>query len=125
MWQDGNFQYSNKVLQVIADNYTTLYADGLCFKEGDRITDYNSIAEFLCDFDYALSSLGVKWDGLIKEFKEYRSLNRYQRIIIASILGIPDIDLINKYHFRNPEKLRIIALSRMKKFLNGVDKSKK
>jgi hypothetical protein len=121
MRDDIIYKYSNKVLQVLADNYTTLYADGICFKSDDRITDYNSIAEFLCDFDHALSSLGEKWDGLVKEFKDYRSLNRYQRIIIASILGITDNDLVDNYHFRNPEKLRIIALSRMKKFLNGVN----
>jgi hypothetical protein len=113
-----NFRYSSKVLRCIAENYSSLYEDGLCFS--DRVIDSFELAEFVADFDFALSSLGQNWDGINgHEFKDFRSYSRFQRIVIADILGIPDNELIEKYHFINPERLRGISYSRMRKYLNG------
>lgn len=116
--RDVFYRYSNKVLRCLAEQYITLYEDGLSFKEGDRITDTNSIAEYLADFDYGLSHLGRKF-VLLDDFKEYRSWNRFQRVVIADIFGVVDSDLIGRYHFINPQRLRELSYSMMKRFLNG------
>jgi hypothetical protein len=118
MRDDLIYLYSNKVLRCIAEQYFTLYLDGVSFKEGDRITDSASISEYLADFERGVSHLGQKW-VLLNDFKEYRSWNRLQRIVAADIFGIPDNILEDKYHFINPERLRQIAYSRVKRFLNG------
>lgn len=123
MWANEIYLYSNKVLKTIAENYSSLYTDGLSFREGNRITDVSTIAEYLCDFDNALSSLGRKWVGLLgREFKDFRRYNKFQRIIISVILGVTDEELV-RLHFYDIERLRSVSFSKMVCFLNGVDKS--
>ena len=111
-----DFRYSSKALRCIAENYVNLYDDGLSFK--DTIIDGFELAEFIADFQRGVSSLGSKF-VLLSDFKDYHSFNRFQRIVYADIFNITDSELWERYNFVNPERLRQISYSRMRKFLNG------
>ncbi len=115
-----DFRYSNKVLQCIAENYINLYDDGLSFK--NTVIDGFELAEFIADFQYGVSHIGSKFI-LLPEFKDY-NCNRFQRIIYADIYGLQNEELVDKYQFFNPERLRQIAYSKVKRFLNGIDNEK-
>lgn len=117
-WSGPDFHYSIKVLKTIAENYIELYEEGLSFREGDVITNSFSIAEYHADFDQALSSLGKKWELKGLSFKDYRHYNKFQRIVVADILGVSDEEL-KRLRFRDIIELRKIAYGRMKLFLNG------
>jgi len=114
-----DFRYSNRILQTIAENYINLYDDGLSFK--DTVIDGFELSEFIADFQYGVSHIGSKF-VLLNDFKDYHSYNRFQRIIYADIFSIPDDDLIDKYQFFNPERLRQASYGKIKRFLNGLDK---
>jgi hypothetical protein len=113
-----DYRYSVRVLKAIAEDYGSVYEDGLSFKDGDRITDPSVLAEYLCDFEQALSSLGRKWEGLTSlEFKCYYKYSIYQRVIISDILGILPEEL-EKY-IKEAESLKRYAYHLMKQYLNG------
>jgi hypothetical protein len=115
-----NFRYSNRVLRTIAENYLQLYLDGLSFK--DTVIDGFELAEFICDFENGVSSLGSKF-VLLPEFKDY-NCNQFQKIIYADIFNIQDSELFERYHIVNPERMRHISYSKIKRYLNGIDNKK-
>jgi len=82
-----DFYYSRKLLQVIAENYETLYSDGLPVSLTQVVTNPNSVAEFKADFDHALNEIGRgKWRGYPEKL---RGFGKFQRLIISDIYGLP------------------------------------
>ena len=122
MWDNdtGIYRYSSRVLQVIAQCYQSLYVDGLTFRPEHTMTNPLGLVEFRVDFDNALDGIGrVRWRGVDSpDFKSYRNYGRFQRIVIADILGITDEEL-TRLRYENIPRLRGIAYSLMVKYLNG------
>ena len=125
MWDNdtGIYYYSSRVLKTIAECYQLLYDDGLSFRPGSTLTDPQAIAEYRADFDVALDHIGVgDWYGVFSpDFKHYRNYGRFQRIVIADILGITDEEL-TRLHYENIPRLRGYAYHLMVKYLNGEDR---
>ena len=122
MWNNdtGIYRYSSHVLKTIAECYQVLYVDGLTFRPEHTMTNPLGLAEFRADFDTALSGIGrTQWRGVSSpEFKHYRNYGRYQRIVIADILGITDEELV-RLRYQDIPRLRGIAYYLMAKWLNG------
>uniref|UniRef100_A0A6M3LWG1 Uncharacterized protein n=1 Tax=viral metagenome TaxID=1070528 RepID=A0A6M3LWG1_9ZZZZ len=116
-WDNDEYTYSSRVLRIIAESYIALY-DGVSFRVGQILTDPLGIAEFRADFDNALSSIGSKWRLNGSDFKHYHKYSPLQRAVIADIFDIPDSDLM-KSGFYDIKKMKVIAYSKMKRFLNG------
>ena len=119
-WINDKYFYSTGALKSIAENYLRIY-EGLPLSWRTEIYNPWAIAEYKADFDRALRGIGKgKWDGEIKDFKHYRNFGRCQRIIIAGILGISDVELM-RMRFYNIPQLRGYAYYLMKMYLNGDD----
>lgn len=116
MWVGDQFFYSKRLLKIIAENYCNIY-EGLPLSSGVEVTNPWAIAEYKADFERALQSIGRgKWDGEVTEFKHYRNYGKLQRIVIADILGIRDIELEGFY---SVPRLRGYAYYLMCLFLNN------
>lgn len=117
-WVGDTFLYSSKLLRVIAENYVCLY-DGIPTWQSE-ITRIWDIAEFKADFDMALDAIGTgDWHGIGGlELKSYIYFDRIQQSVIADILQVEDRELA-RCGFYDISRLRVIAYSRMKSFLNG------
>ena len=108
MWNGDQFIYTQNLLRVIAENYTTLY-DGLPTLNGE-ITNPLGLAELKADFDNALSSIGYrKWEGI-----EGKGYSRLQRAVISDIMG----KQFNYDRNKAYSKMKIF-LNTGKRFLNG------
>lgn len=117
MWVDDNFFYTPGLLKAIGKSYLKIY-DGLP-RLGWELTNPQELAELIADFDMALSSLGRKWEFSDGSFSHYRQFSKTQRVVIADILDVGDIELL-RHRFYDIPKLRRIAYSGMCRFLNGA-----
>ncbi len=116
----SNYIYKYGVLKNIALHYLEIDEDGLSFREGSSpIFNQQSISEFRCDFEMALSSLGYKFRGIKGEFKDYHSWPDIQRIILVDIFNLTWYELrrIKQDYLLS---LRKEAYNQMCDYLNGV-----
>jgi len=107
MWYKDKWFYSIGSLKAIAEWYSGVY-------------DYpvtNSIIELKADFDRALDSIGRgEWNGLeSSKFTSYKYFSKRQRVVIADILGIYDLE---PYGFYDVRVLRHRAYKSMTEVLN-------
>jgi len=107
MWYKDKWFYSIGSLKAIAEWYSGVY-------------DYpvtNSIIELKADFDRALDSIGRgEWNGLeSSKFTSYKYFSKRQRVVIADILGIHDLE---SYGFYDVYVLRHRAYKAMTEILN-------
>ncbi len=118
--ETGIYKYTSKVLRTIAENYESLYSDGLSFRESNPVTDPLSIAEYRIDFDAGLNGIGGGvWHGLNgTEFKDYRKYDRLQLVVIADIMDIEDkvLESLGLYEIH---KLKGYAYREMCRVLNA------
>ena len=117
---DTEYIYTPKVLDAVAVGYNSIYER---LDLGVHIvTEMDRLIEYKADFDLALSSIGRgHWDGLNEtDFMSYSDCGRWQRVIIARILGIDDFEL-QAYGFWQVPQARGAAYSSMCKILNGED----
>ncbi len=119
MWKENKYYYSRRTLQTIAKYYCNIY-DGLPVLFGEDLTNPLGLAEFKADFDMALDGIGRgRWTGNINgDFKTYRNYGILQRLIIADIMGIDEVELA-RLHFRNIPQLRGYSYYLMRLRLNG------
>jgi hypothetical protein len=105
MWKGDRYYYSIKTLQTIADNYHSLYDDGLPVGVDQAVTNSWEIAEYRGDFDNALNSLGrYRWTT--------GRLGLFQKAVVSDITGQKLIDKDDTWAKKE-------AYRRMKAFLNG------
>jgi len=114
MWKGDEYHYSIGLLEGIAENYDTLYKEGIYFttgKKGYHIKPNRhipiNIVEYKADFDTALKVLS----------------RRQRRVIDAQIMGISDSQL-EMEGFYNIGRFRWISYCDMARFLNGKPKRK-
>ena len=117
---DTEYVYMPRTLDAIAQGYESIYSHldlGV-----HTVTSMDRLIEYKADFDIALSSIGRgHWDGLNEsDFMTYSDFGRWQRVIIARILGIDDYEL-QAYGFYQVPQARGAAYSSMCKILNGED----
>jgi len=120
MWDNDTYIYSSKTLRSIASGYHDIY-NGLSLGFSEDITDSSSLIEFKVDFDSALNSIGKGyWDGRYEghTVKELRYFGKLQRVIIADVTGITDIELI-KDRLSHIPSLKGYAYYLMALYLNG------
>ena len=124
----NQYIYSVGELKNIANNYNHTNL-GIPMEQGIEVirhkiyhhTNINllSIAEYRVDFDRALNSIGKgHWIGEVEEFKYYHNFGRLQKIVIADIIGIEDLELEEMRFYQIPQ-LRGRAYHRMAECLNG------
>ena len=117
MWKNDQYLYSVGVLKAIAEWYDSIYEVMML---GDyQITNPFSLIDFKVDFDMALNEIGRgNWKGLESmSFRHYKHFSKMQRVIIAEILGIYDLE---PYGFYEVRKLRHKAFKAMVDVLNGT-----
>ena len=117
-WFNDVYYYSKGVLKAIAEQYSSIYEDGLLLAN-HHINYLHIVAEFKADFDMALDAIGRgKWNGSLNpNFGHYRYYGRLQQIIIAKILGLTDYYLTGLGFYDIPQ-LEGTAYFRMMEFLN-------
>ena len=137
-WVNNEFKYSKWLLERIAKSYKHIYdrivldtytmiVDGYTVERERIIQGEQNLIEYKVDFERALSKLGQsryptrspKLDLSSCEFKNYSHYSRLQQIIIASILGIQDEELMDRGFYRIPN-MKMIAYSLMAKYLNSA-----
>lgn len=103
-WRNGKYFYSVRLLRYLAENWNSLYTNGIEFNEENA--DYNafSIAEHRASFKWALDSLS----------------KRQRKVIEADREGIND-NLLEQRGYWEIRKFKREAYHRMKEFLNGVE----
>lgn len=118
MWKGNEYVYSKKVLKAIAEGYRAIY-EGLALSWRSEVVNEWSLAEYKADFDMALNSIGKgRWTGDIrnKQFEDYRHYGRLQRVVIADIYDIEDLE---KLHFRDVDFMKRRAYGQMAASLNS------
>ncbi len=123
-WKNDRYYYSKGFLRAIASSYHSIYESGLAIRYR-TITNPWLIAEYKADFDQALEHLGqsrnpAKAPKLVltnSRFKDYSRFSRLQQIVIADIIGVTDVELLDRGFYDIP-RLRGYAYSLMAKYLN-------
>ena len=118
MWKNDEYIYTKGILKSIAKSYDHIYKG--IETSGGMLLEANtlSIAEYKADFDRALNAIGQgNWTGNIdnKEFIDFRYFGKLQRIVIADIYGIDELE---SWGFYDVPRLRGYAYSVMVKFLS-------
>lgn len=101
-WREGYYYYTVRLLRYIADNWNSLYTDGIEFSEERATTNPFDIAEFRADFDISLHSLS----------------KRQRKVIEADRDGVSD-NVLEQRGYWEIKKFRRQGYHLMKLYLNG------
>ena len=95
MWRNDNYIYTSGILKGIATSYHHIYQRIEWYTKARNepivIDDPLALVEYKVDFDCALNEIGRgTWVGgeRLGEFGDYRYFSKFQRLIIADILGV-------------------------------------
>jgi hypothetical protein len=125
-WENDTFIYYPGDLKYIAYHYKDYLCSQLPSPSIDSSKDRlaRDMISLKVDFDRALNHLGRGfWSGtdideIVSDFPYYRYFGRYQRVILADVLGVDDSEL-EAAGFTDISRVKGRAYKRMCHFLNG------